>query len=413
MQSTVDFLQERVHRIKSLKPFSKDLDVLSGIAQGARVVAIGEGSHFIREYWELRQRLFECLHSSAGLGIFAMEFGFSEARLVNRWVNGEASEGDLHRFSESIDNWGAGETIRWLRRYNELSGAHIAFAGIDIPEAAGTLLPSLLPFYEFAQSISMPTGDLREAILICDEFASKSAVTAAAKWKKMPATQTDRLAAILANTLTRFTSLRDYYTETIPAMDYQIALRHIEAAVYAEFMIRAVANADRKAAFLPDMSAREYFMARSVMWHLDAHPGSNMFLLAHNNHIQKANVVYGQHTAAVPMGFFLNKFLGDKYCAVAVTSTDNHTADMSLDPSRPVGFKVVDVELGKAKEGSFNAFIENNSLADCITLTDMRGSETDFSSIRSQSAFVDVSVRQAFDAVINLPEINVDSKLGL
>ncbi|MDR2498303.1 MAG: erythromycin esterase family protein [Tannerellaceae bacterium] len=413
MLTTADFLQERVHRIESLDPSSKDLNILQSITQGAKVVAIGEGSHFINEYWEMRQRLFEYLHRSMGLEIFAMEFGFSEAWLVDRWVGGEASEGDLRLFSESIENWGAGNTIRWLRKYNASLDQKISFAGIDIPEAAGTLLPSLLPFYEFARTISMPTGDLREAILISDEFASRSVVTAAAKWKQMPATRTDRLAAILANTLTRFVSLKDYYTETISTMDYAIALRHLEASICAEFMIRAVAHADRRKAFMPDMSAREYFMAKSVMWHLEANPGSKIFLLAHNNHIQKTNVAYGQHTAAVPMGFFLSKFLGDEYCAIALTSADNHTADMIIDPSRPTGFKIVDIKLSKAIEGSFNAFIEDNSLADILTLTDMRRSTINFSSIRSQSSFVDTSVKDAFDAIINLPTISVNTKHGL
>ncbi|MDR2534127.1 MAG: erythromycin esterase family protein [Tannerellaceae bacterium] len=410
-----DFLRERIHVICS--PAGNEglinANILTDLAGRARVIAVGEGSHFIKEYWEMRRRLFELFHKEHNVRIFAMEFGFSEALLVDRWIGGEASAADLRNFSESIDNWGAGSTMRWLRSYNSAAGGGISFAGIDIPEAAGTLLPSLLPFTDYVKSISLPTGDLQEAIEISDEFASGSVVAAAAKWQTLPESRRDRLTSILSNTLMRFTTLRDYYTQTIPAKDYSVALRHLEAALYADYMIRAVAQAGTAGAFMPDMSAREYFMARSVIWHLDANPGQRIYLIAHNNHIQKTNVVYGKHTAAIPMGYYLQRFLGAEYCAIALTSSDNHTADMSPDSSRPAGFAVVDVALDKAREGSVNAFIESNAPPADISLIDMRHSPLDFNGIRSQGAYVDTSVKAAFDAVISIPKITVETNLRL
>ena len=51
-------------------------------------------------------------------------------------------------------------------------------------------------------------------------------------------------------------------------------------------------------------------------------------LLARNNHIQKTPIVYGEYQPALPMGYYLQTFLGKDYVAIALTSTGNHTAEM-------------------------------------------------------------------------------------
>ena len=89
------------------------------------------------------------------------------------------------------------------------------------------------------------------------------------------------------------------------------------------------------------------------------------------------------------MGYYLQRYLGDDYCAIAATSTDNHTAEMEIDVTQHVGFKVVGKPLEKPNAGSFNAFLEDNNLTNTITLTDLKSDlPIEFSSIRSQSAFV-------------------------
>jgi len=150
-------------------------------------------------------------------------------------------------------------------------------------------------------------------------------------------------------------------------------------------------------------------MAQSVIWYLTQNPDNKIFLLAHNNHIQKTPVAYGDYQAAVPMGNYLQQFYGNDYCAIALTSTDNHVAEMEIDMSVPVGFRVIDKPLETSQSGSFNAFIENSDFASEITYTDLNNQDLpDFQSIRSQSAYVTTSVKAAFDGVINLPQITAD-----
>jgi erythromycin esterase len=71
-----------------------DLEPLAARFRAARVVAIGESAHFVREYSLLRHRLLRFLVERCGFTVFAMESGFSEGLEVDAWVHG--GPGDLH-----------------------------------------------------------------------------------------------------------------------------------------------------------------------------------------------------------------------------------------------------------------------------------------------------------------------------
>jgi hypothetical protein len=64
-------------------------------------------------------------------------------------------------------------------------------------------------------------------------------------------------------------------------------------------------------------------------------------------------VAYGEYQVVVPMGYYLQKFLGEEYCAITLTTTDNHTAEMEIDISQPVGFKIMDKPLKKINNRQF------------------------------------------------------------
>ena len=407
------FIQNHVHRINGICPDDgfDDLKPLSDITGNARVIAFGEGAHFIKEFWTIRQRLFKYFHQRHGFDLFAMEFGFAEGFTLQKWINGEGSENSLETYSKAAADWGAADTMKWLRRYNTQRKSTVRFAGIDLPEAAGTLLPALLPVYDYVEKVEpLLCAELEEAITISRQFAGLSSVVSADKWKKLSARKQSRLTAILNRIYLRLQSLKYYYINKSSAFDYETALNELEAAVCTDYMIRSVAASSQA---LPlDMSVRECFMANMVMWHLKVNPVSRIFLMAHNNHIQKTPVVFGEYQAAVPMGYYLKQYLGDDYRCIALTSNDNHIAEMKIDLSLPAGFKVIDMPLDKPEQGSFNAFIVDNDLAGEITFTNLNApSRIDFSAIRSQGAYVTTSVKDAFDGVINLPEVTVGESI--
>jgi erythromycin esterase len=382
----------------------------------ARILAVGEGAHFICEFWEMRRKLFKYFHEKHGFSVFAMEFGFAEGFELNKWINGESGDDDLEKYSATAAQWGAGDTVRWLRKYNENQETKIEFVGIDIPEAAGSLLPAFIPFAKYALKVEpFLEKELEQIIEIAGKIASPSSVTASIKWKELSENEQDKLTSGLNRILIRFQSLSHFYKQKNGQYNYLTAMRCLQAAVYVDYMIRAVANAGTPLALPLDMSVREYFMAQSVVWHLSyitKKADRKIMLFAHNNHIQKTEVAYGNYKVAQTMGYFLKQLYGNEYKAIAQTSSDNHTAEMEIDAALPFGFRVIDKPLEKPIENSFNAFIENNNHGNEITFTDLTDKNApDFSSIRSQSAFVSTSVKNAFDGVINLPKISADENI--
>ena len=61
-----------VYSIRGICPDDNldDLEPLSEIVKNARVIAVGEGAHFMKEFWTIKQRLFKyflqiCRHRSS------------------------------------------------------------------------------------------------------------------------------------------------------------------------------------------------------------------------------------------------------------------------------------------------------------------------------------------------------------
>jgi len=334
---------------------------LKKIIGSSRVVALGESAHFVKEFWELRQRLFEYLHEECGFNFFAMEFGFAEGFTLEKWIKGAGESTRLADYNEAVSKWGTVGTMQWLREYNSANKNEINFAGIDIPEAGGTIIPALSPLCDYFRKVdtSIETK-LVGLIEIAEKFSSSSAVKAIHKWKNISQLDQYKLYADLNKIQLRFKAMENEYIQSSSRKEYDAISRHLETAITAIYMLQASGEMFTGTGLPFDMSIREKFMADSVLWHLSRlEPNVRMVIFAHNNHIQKTPVKYGDYTAAYPMGFYLNNNLGKDYCSLGLTTTDNHIPDMILDDASPAGFKVVDKEIGLPIERSIeNLFIE-------------------------------------------------------
>ena len=83
-----------VMALRTLDPAAPldDLDWLDEAIGDARVVAIGETAHGIREFYQLRHRLVRYLVERRRFDTYAMESGFVEGWRVNDWVHGGDDE---------------------------------------------------------------------------------------------------------------------------------------------------------------------------------------------------------------------------------------------------------------------------------------------------------------------------------
>ncbi|WAL68386.1 erythromycin esterase family protein [Amycolatopsis cynarae] len=394
-----------------------DLEPLRELTGSARVVAIGENSHFITEFSQLRQRILRFLVERCGFTVLAFEYGFSEGFPLDAWAQGEGQDDELAAHLAAAIPIGVAEPLRWMRRHNATTGVPVRFAGIDIPAAGGSLLPALDPVADYLSQIDPEVLPMiQKAIGIAGSFAGASAAAAAPAWTRLAAAEQDALSAILMRLLIRFRALSPLYVSRGDHHGFDVALRRLEAACHADYGFRAMAGLYDGTGLTADTSARDVYMAESVLWHLKHfEPGTRVVLAAHNAHIQKTPVSFDGHLTGLPMGQHLRRALGERYVSLALTSIAGHTADMRPDENARFGFAIDTTALQPPEPGSVEAAFADAGLG--LSIADLRQARTEASGgtgpdrIRIQSAYVHTPVLDAFDAILTTPASTVAADL--
>jgi len=405
---------ETINPVKSLR----ELTGLKELVKNSRVVALGEGAHFIREYWEFRQHLFQFLHEECGFNFFTMEFGFVEGFKLNEWINDAGDKSRLADYSESAFKWGAAETMKWLREYNADNQRRISFAGIDISEAGGTILPALLQIHDYLKKVDSLEALIPDLIEIAESFSDLSSIKAINKWKNISPQNQYKLYAEMNKIKLRFLTLKHLYVQASSEVEYEIAFRFLETAITTIYVLQASADMFSGTGLPFDMSAREKFMADSIMWHLrHSAPDTRIVVFAHNNHIQKTPVQYGDYVTAYPMGFYLNEYLGTDYATIGLTTTDTRIPDMDLDNSSSVGFKIVSKKVGLPVVGSIENLLVEHGNKNKLSFIDLKSSRQSqelekIYYFRSQSAYITTSsIQKTFDGLVSIPQISLDKSI--
>ncbi|MEV6159062.1 erythromycin esterase family protein [Nonomuraea sp. NPDC052129] len=390
-----------------------DLEPLGDIIGDARVVAIGENSHFIHEFSLMRRRMLRFLAERCGFTVLAFEYGFSEGFPLDAWAQGEGADDELAAHLAAAIPVGVDEPLRWMRRHNTTATAPVRFAGIDIPAAGGSLLPALAPVADYLREIDpevLPV--IQQAMRIAESFAGASAASAAPAWTRLAAAEQDALSAILMRLLIRFRAVELLYVSRGDQPSYDIALRRLEAACHADYGFRAMAGLFAGNGLTADTSARDVYMAGSILWHLERfEPGTRIVLAAHNAHIQRTPVSFNGHLTGLPMGQHLHNRLGDEYVALALTSVTGQTADMRPDENARFGFAIDDTALRPPEPGSIEAAFADADLG--LSIADLRrarhetGPAAAPDRIRIQSAYLHTPVLDAFDGILSTPTSTV------
>ncbi|QFG22767.1 erythromycin esterase family protein [Actinomadura sp. WMMB 499] len=403
--------REHAAVLRSLEPDGPldDLEPLRGIFGDARVVAVGEGCHFVREFGTARRRIVRFLAERCGFTVLAFEFGFAEAFALDRWIAGTGEDGDLSGMPGTTYAGMTGETARWLRARVRTGEYPVRLAGIDVPQACGTVRPALEPVADYLREVDPDAVGLVDTALgIDDRFGGASMAEAAPRWGELEAAERDELTASLARLLRRARALEPRYVEWAGRERYGVALRMLEAAAATDHMFAAMHAVFSGGGLPQDTSVRERFMADSMRWHMErAEPGTRFVLAAHNNHIQKTPIFYGGELWAYPMGYYLARELGDDYRAVALTHTAGSVPEMHPDGTPGTGFSVVDTPMPPPGAGSVEGALAGAGLGEVPTLTDVRayrgGPFPD--RIRSQSEETPMAVADAFDGVLSTPVV--------
>ncbi|MEU4797549.1 erythromycin esterase family protein [Streptomyces sp. NPDC023327] len=404
-----DWLHRHAIPLSHLDPAAPldDLEPLRAVLDGVRVVALGEHSHFIDEFAALRGRILRFLVERCGFTVLAFEYGFSEAIPLDAWVQGHGADDALSALLASSVPIGLPEPLRFLRRHNRSAATPVRFAGIDIPAAGGSLLPALDPVADYLRRIdpeSLPA--VQGAITIASSFAGDSAAAAAPAWARLTTAEQDTLTALLARLHVRFRALRPLYLSRGDQHGYDTALRCLEAACHGDYTFRAMAALFAGEGLTADTSARDSYMAESLLWHLDRLPrAARVVLVAHNAHIQKTPIVFDGHLTGFPMGQHLHDALGDSYFALGLTSVTGRTAEMRRDEEASFGFSIHDTPLEPAVPGSIEAAFADTGLG--LSVADLRPARaaelTGPDHIRMQSVYQRTPVIDAFDGILSAP----------
>ncbi|KZM70565.1 erythromycin esterase family protein [Nocardia terpenica] len=391
-----------------------DLEPLRDIVGDARIVAVGEGAHFVTEFHRARQRVVRFLLERLGFTVVTYEFGFGAGFDVDRWVQGE-TDAELAVVSPAAARWGASDFLHWLRRYNATAARRVRFGGIDLPEAAGSLRPVLDPVADYLREVdpdSLPTLDAVLDIADRALAGAGSGAAAAPAWAVLDPADQDAVTAGLARLLLRLRSLEPRHVSRCGRPRFEIARRLLEAATHTDYTFRAAAA--MMAGRVADMSVREIYLAESVRWQLEQEdPDARMVLLAHNSHILRTPIDFGGTITGLPMGLHLDRMFGADYRPVALTHTAGSVPEMAPDPAAAVGFSLVDAELAAPEPGTVEAALVGAGLGERITLTDVRPSPRAegrplLDGILSQSTPMRMPVPDAFDAVLSVPTTTRD-----
>lgn len=315
-------------------------------------------------------------------------------------------------------------TLRWLREHNYTAPTPVRFAGVDVPQAGGSLLPCLRPLTEFLTEVDSDALPLLEAAVgIADRIVGASMPQSAPVWARLDTGEQDALTAALARLLHRFRALEPHYVANSDQQRYDLALWQLQGACHTDYHLRAMTDLMAGVGIPGDTSAREIYMAESVRWHLDhAEPGARIVLAAHNAHVQKTPVCYHGQLTSLPMGQHLDRMLGADYVALGVTSGAGRTAALYNDETAPYGFTVRDTALQPPEPGSIEAVfaaagrglsLVNLHQAPRPRPTGQGHAQALPDRIRMDSKYLHTPVLDAFDGVIHVPTSTVVDDIGL
>ncbi len=132
-----------------------DLKALRAIVGNARIVALGEGTHGTREFFQMKHRITQYLASQMGFTVFAIEANLPEAWKLNDYVLGGPGNPKELIAGMYFWTWDTEEVlamVEWMRRFNASGRGRIEFTGFDmqVPDTAAAIVRRWLAVHDTA-----------------------------------------------------------------------------------------------------------------------------------------------------------------------------------------------------------------------------------------------------------------------
>ncbi len=143
----LSWLRHHAIEFKTCEPGGgvEDLMPLKELIGDARIVALGEGTHGTREFFQMKHRLVEFLAREMGFAIFSIEASMPEAYRLNDFVL--TGKGDPKELIKGMYFWTWNtqevlDMVLWMREFNKSGKGRIEFTGFDMqtPKVAAQIV---------------------------------------------------------------------------------------------------------------------------------------------------------------------------------------------------------------------------------------------------------------------------------
>lgn len=356
-----EWLRSNVHRLRTIDPDSVDhadhadraeLEPLRDIVGDARVVAVGESTHRVHEFYQLRHLVTRFLVQELGFTGFVMESGFAEGWAVNDWVLG--GDGDLDHLLRTGITYHMGrcaemrDQLRWMRAYNRGHDRQVRFYGMDLPDSSASALPAVLASLSFLDDADPAYAAAARARLLplfdylpTDRTGLAWSAPAIQAYLALDIAHRHELTARIGELAERLRALRVPYSAVDPdradiAAQCAVTARHADG-----FLANAAAAAERT---YGGANIRDAAMADNVEWILGRE--DRIVIGAANGHLQRwpyrvppvvddEQIMLGQHLA---------QSFGDRMVVIAATYNGGRVFSHRLVPGGPPGHTEVYIE---------------------------------------------------------------------
>ncbi|MDJ1135908.1 erythromycin esterase family protein [Streptomyces iconiensis] len=393
------WVRERAFTAGTINPEAPldDLEPLRALIGGARVVAIGESAHHVREFYLLRHRLLRFLVERCGFSVYAFESPYVESESLDGWVCG--GPGDLAALTGTPDMsltacQDMHDALTWMREHNTTAERPVRFAGTLAGNGGVPELRRLRTCLQRTDPDAIPLLD--RALTAAGSFYDDDPFRTIARYQALDQSVRDALTADLSRLLARLESMRAGRASVDDAMTY------LRGAWLIDHLYRDVSGCGLSVG----TTSLDAFVAESVLRRLDHEPDARIVLALHNVHIRTAEVEHDGPTGLFPAGYHLRKVLGDDYVAIAATGNHGHVVSGDFDADRPSGMRLLERALPAPEPGSVEAAFDGTA---ALTVADLREADVEdadtFCKFRSQDEFLKTPVFEAFDAVAYLPRL--------
>lgn len=288
------------------------------IPRVAEIAGLGEASHGVKEYHQMKAEVFKALVNNSGCRTFIIEGDFGGALRVNEYING--GEGTAEEAVKEIgfaiyDTQELTELVNWMRQYNESAKEEdkLKFYGMDIQRydnnkktLFGVLDKSLSEASEKYKIALAQLSD--EGRLVISEDILRQSVR-----------DVEELLAVMDES-------KDQIIETTSQSEFDFAMECAKTISQCSQVLLS-SNTEYN-------QLRDKMMFDKVNWFMDHGDGNLIFINGHNGHISKASG--SQYTS---LGEQLKDKFGNRYYAIGTDAENTEFNSQKNDGS----FEVMEV----------------------------------------------------------------------